>query len=77
MACSELHCKAKEEAIEHIELSDSSKDQEQAHGVGEFSDAERRRIIRKVDFRIIFPLGLMLAAGFLDRANVGNAAIAG
>lgn len=63
-----------EERVEKIE----SKDIERTHGNQEYYPrAEQRKIIRKIDFRLIFPLGLMLGASFLDRANIGNAAIAG
>lgn len=63
-----------EELVENVELGDSLK---HLDGNEVFSRAEQRKIIRKVDFRVIFPLGLMLGASFLDRGNVGNAAIAG
>lgn len=59
---------ADEVESKHIELTAANE---------EYPLAEQRRIIRKIDFRLIFPLGLMLGASFLDRANIGNAAIAG
>lgn len=63
-----------EEFVENVEVGDSPKYTD-ANEV--YTRAEQRRIIRRVDFRLIFPLGLMLGASFLDRANIGNAAIAG
>ncbi|CAK7226478.1 hypothetical protein SEUCBS140593_006253 [Sporothrix eucalyptigena] len=43
----------------------------------EFSVAEQRKIIHKVDRRLLVVLGLMQAVSFIDRANVSNAAVAG
>lgn len=77
MNLSELRCKTNIGVPKFVGVSGSSKDPEQASGVEAYSRTERRKIIRKVDFRIVLPLGLMMAAGFLDRANIGNAAIAG
>lgn len=39
--------------------------------------AEQRRIIHKVDRRLLVILGLMQAVSFLDRANLANAAVSG
>ncbi|KAL3488014.1 major facilitator superfamily domain-containing protein [Aspergillus germanicus] len=43
----------------------------------EFSYAEQRKIIHKVDRRLLIIAGLMQAVSFLDRANMSNAAVAG
>ena len=43
----------------------------------EFTQAEQRKIIHKVDRRLLVILGLMQAVSFLDRANMSNAAVAG
>jgi hypothetical protein len=43
----------------------------------EYSVSEQRRIIRKVDRRLLILLGFMQAVSFLDRANIANAAVAG
>lgn len=43
----------------------------------EFSYAEQRKIIHRVDRRLLIILGLMQAVSFLDRANMSNAAVAG
>lgn len=42
-----------------------------------YSYKEQRKIIHKVDRRLLIVLGLMQAVSFLDRANISNAAIAG
>lgn len=43
----------------------------------EFTLAEQRKIIHKIDRRLLIILGAMQAVSFLDRANMSNAAIAG
>ncbi|KAL2782738.1 major facilitator superfamily domain-containing protein [Aspergillus keveii] len=43
----------------------------------EFSYTEQRKIIHKVDRRLLIIAGLMQAVSFLDRANMSNAAVAG
>lgn len=43
----------------------------------EYTFAEQRKIIHKVDRRLLIILGLMQAVSFLDRANMSNAAVAG
>jgi hypothetical protein len=39
--------------------------------------SERKRILRKIDRRLITALGLMFAVSLIDRANLGSANIAG
>lgn len=43
----------------------------------QFTAAEQRKIIRRVDFRLIAMLGLVYSIQLMDRSNVGMAAIAG
>lgn len=43
----------------------------------EYTVKEQRKIIHKIDRRLLPALGLMQAVSFLDRANMSNAAIAG
>lgn len=43
----------------------------------EISPAEGRKIVHKVDRRLIPALGLMFAVSLMDRTNLGNANIAG
>ncbi|KAF2184129.1 retrograde regulation protein 2 [Zopfia rhizophila CBS 207.26] len=42
-----------------------------------YRDAETRRILRKVDYRLLPMLTLLYVLGFLDRGNIGNAKVAG
>ncbi|CAG9991041.1 unnamed protein product [Clonostachys byssicola] len=42
-----------------------------------YDDPETKRILRKVDYRLIPMLTLLYVVGFLDRGNIGNAKVAG
>jgi sugar phosphate permease len=42
-----------------------------------FSDAETKRLLRKVDYRLLPVLTLLYLMSFLDRSNIGNARVAG
>lgn len=42
-----------------------------------FTPEEIKRILRRVDYRVVPILGLMLGVALMDRSNVANAAIAG
>ncbi|EMC98131.1 hypothetical protein BAUCODRAFT_574206 [Baudoinia panamericana UAMH 10762] len=46
-------------------------------GVVELPLAEQKRILRKVDFRLVPLLALLYLVAFIDRSNIGNAKIAG
>jgi hypothetical protein len=43
----------------------------------EFSEAEQKSIIRRIDRRLVATLGILYCASLMDRTNLGNAAIAG
>ena len=43
----------------------------------EFTPEQQRKILHKVDRRLITVSGLLVAVSLMDRANLGNAAIAG
>lgn len=42
-----------------------------------YTDAEIKRIVRRIDIRLIPLCGLMYCVSLLDRTNLSNAAIAG
>jgi hypothetical protein len=42
-----------------------------------FSEERRRRIVRKVDMRLVPMLAILYLISHLDRANIGNAKIEG
>ena len=54
-------------------MTDDSND---AH-IHEFSEAEQKSIIRRIDRRLVATLGILYCASLMDRTNLGNAAIAG
>ncbi|KAK2486172.1 hypothetical protein H9L39_00099 [Fusarium oxysporum f. sp. albedinis] len=43
----------------------------------QYDEAEARRILRKVDYRVVPLLTIMYLIAFIDKANIGNAKIAG
>lgn len=43
----------------------------------EYTVKEQRKIVHKIDRRLLIILGCMQAVSFLDRANMSNANIAG
>lgn len=45
--------------------------------IDSFSIAEQRRIVRRVDVRLVLVLGALYAVSLMDRTNLGNAVIAG
>lgn len=53
-----------------VQLADVDDDEE-------FTVPEQRKIIHKVDHRLLVLLGLIQAVSFIDRANMSNAAVAG
>lgn len=61
----------KSESPDHLELVESTVD------IREFSDKEAKRILFKVDIRLLPILALFYLLAYLDRGNMGNAAIAG
>ena len=58
--------------VEHIDTKDSN-----AVLVNEFSEAEQKRIVRRIDRRLVTTLGVLYCASLMDRTNLGSAAIAG
>lgn len=45
--------------------------------IAELPEAEKRRILRKVDWHVIPILTLLYLVAFVDRSNIGNAKIVG
>ncbi|KAH8689061.1 major facilitator superfamily domain-containing protein [Talaromyces proteolyticus] len=60
-----------------IEVSDWSGDAERLETMVDSDREQVRRIQRKVDMRLVLPLGLLYTMAFLDRSNLGNVAVAG
>ncbi|KAI4719855.1 MFS general substrate transporter [Aureobasidium sp. EXF-10727] len=55
---------------EHISAAD-------AEFLAGFSDEQRKRVLRKVDWRLVPMLLILYLISFIDRANIGNAKIEG
>lgn len=45
--------------------------------ISEYTPDEQKRIVRKVDLRLVSTLGVLYCASLMDRTNLGSAAIAG
>lgn len=68
----EMHSEQTPDELQKPQLQQQDPDADE-----EFSYAEQRKIIHKVDRRLLIIVGLMQAVSFLDRANMSNAAVAG
>lgn len=64
-----------EKSGDHVEriASEDSNDER----INAFTPEEQKRIIRRVDFRLVSMLGIMYCASLMDRTNLSSAAIAG
>lgn len=60
-----------------IEEIDEPKGRDNINEDEEYTLKEQRKIIHKVDRRLLLILGAIQAVSFLDRANMSNANIAG
>ncbi|KAI5456668.1 major facilitator superfamily domain-containing protein [Mariannaea sp. PMI_226] len=58
----------------HIE---GDKGVSESEEIPNYDEAETRRILRKVDYRIVPALAVMYLISFIDRSNIGNAKVAG
>jgi hypothetical protein len=59
----------------HVEQTTSA-DSSDAR-IAEFSPAEQKRIVQRIDRRLVSTLGVLYCASLMDRTNLGSAAIAG
>lgn len=68
----------KSEEMGHLEktISQESHLSDQAH-IDAFTPEQQKKIIRRIDFRLVPTLGFMYAVSLMDRTNLGIAAIAG
>lgn len=48
-----------------------------ARNIPRYDDPEVKRIMRKVDWRLLPPLTVLYLLSFMDRSNIGNAKVAG
>jgi hypothetical protein len=66
-----------EECIEQIEAISVGLPRDGHDHDEEYSHHEQRKIIHKVDRRLITGLGLLFGVSLMDRTNLGNMSIAG
>jgi hypothetical protein len=66
-----------EECIEQIEATSVGLPRDGHDHDEEYSHHEQRKIIHKVDRRLITGLGLLFGVSLMDRTNLGNMSIAG
>lgn len=65
---------------EHIEKNDLTQTQTEAENdarIARFSPEEQRKIIHRVDRRLVLTLGAMYCVSLMDRTNLSSANIAG
>jgi len=60
-----------------IETSPSGHAQELEFIISDFSDTDKARIQRKIDLRLVLPLGLGYTICLIDRGNTGLLAVSG
>lgn len=69
--------------IEHVDSLDSnelkytSTEAADNAAINAFTPAEQRKIVRKIDRRLVLTLGVLYCASLMDRTNLGSASIAG
>ncbi|ORX93929.1 major facilitator superfamily domain-containing protein [Clohesyomyces aquaticus] len=68
---------AEDRKIEELEEKKFSSDGELEANALAVSEAEARRILKKVDYRLVPLLSFLYLVAFVDRSNIGNAKIAG
>lgn len=62
----------------HLEksISQESHLSDQAH-IDAFTPQQQKKIIRRIDIRLVLTLGFMYAVSLMDRTNLGIAVVAG
>lgn len=63
--------------VEQIENGHASDGSERSAPPSEFTQEEQRRIIHRIDRRLIITVGIMYCISLMDRTNLSAAAIAG
>lgn len=72
-----------EKTADFCEIEDGTLDTKHEHSVEHidddpiFSNEEQRKIIHRIDRRLVATTAAMYAVSLMDRTNLGNAAIAG
>jgi hypothetical protein len=68
----------KVDGVQQLErsISQESHLSDQAH-IDAFTPEEQKKIIRRIDFRLVTTLGFMYCVSLMDRTNLGIAAVGG
>lgn len=68
----------KVDEVGHLEktISQESHLSDQAH-IDAFTPEQQKKIIRRIDLRLVSTLGFMYAVSLMDRTNLGIAVVAG
>lgn len=61
----------------HLERKVSEDSGENQAAIDALTPEEQKKLIRRIDIRLVVTLGLMYAVSLMDRTNLGIAAIAG
>jgi len=61
--------------VVHTTVSDSESTQDSIDD--EFTPEEQKKIIRRIDLRLVLTAGTMYCISLMDRTNLGAAAVAG
>ena len=56
---------------------DTESDRENNAAIDAFTPEEQKKIIRRIDYRLVVTLGLMYCVSLMDRTNLGIAVVAG
>ncbi|WPH04635.1 retrograde regulation protein 2 [Acrodontium crateriforme] len=66
-----------EEHFEHVKMANKDLNGLDERNLPSYDDKETKRILRKVDYRLLPVLTVLYVLAFLDRGNIGNAKVAG
>lgn len=67
-----------EKALEASHIEDAEKNSIQpGESLDYFTPKEKKRLTRRIDIRLVIPLGCLYCISLLDRTNLGAASVAG
>ena len=72
----DAYTKPRQQRVEHLYPEDPLSDDINEVEV-EFAEAEEKRVLKKLDRRVVLFVALLYLLSYLDRSNIGNARIAG
>jgi sugar phosphate permease len=78
MASPDSEKRADLDTFEKLDKSDTTdSDRLNDERINAFTPEEQRKIIRRIDYRLVVTLGLMYCVSLMDRTNLGIAVVAG